>query len=128
MKKVFLHGITAGILAGVASLVYNYAYTAAFLVDFSKVINPVSMLGSSIFGCVLAALGYHFLSKWLPSNVDIWFNIIFLVLTFGSLIGSFAANLPVEIETPELFAGLSVPMHLFPALFWLATKPLFKKS
>jgi predicted membrane channel-forming protein YqfA (hemolysin III family) len=128
MKNTFWHGIVAGVLAGLAAFVYNYAYSEALLVNFSKVINPIAIFGSSIFGCVLAALGYHFFSKWVHTHTDAWFNIIFLILTFASLAGSFAANLPSDIETPELFAGLSVPMHFFPVLFWLATKPLFSKQ
>jgi predicted membrane channel-forming protein YqfA (hemolysin III family) len=124
MKTTFFHGITAGVLAGLAASVYNYAYSAALLVDFSAVINPVAIFGSSIFGCLLASLGYHFFSKWVRANTDVWFNILFLGLTFASFAGSFAANLPSTVETPELFAGLSVPMHLFPVVFWLAIKPL----
>ncbi|MDZ7878803.1 MAG: hypothetical protein U5L45_14075 [Saprospiraceae bacterium] len=128
MKNTLLHGLLSGGLAGLASSVFNYAYNMAFITDFSKAINTVSIFGSSIFGTVLAALGYHFFSKMVKTHADIWFNIIFLGLTFASLVGSFAANLPTDIESPELFAGLSVPMHLFPILFWLATKPLFKKG
>jgi predicted membrane channel-forming protein YqfA (hemolysin III family) len=125
MKTTFFHGITAGVLAGLAASVYNYIYNAAFVTDFSKVMNPIAIFGSSIFGCVLAALGYHFFSKWVRSKTDVWFNILFLVLTFASFVGLFAANLPSNIQSPELFVGLSVPMHIFPVLFWLATKPLF---
>jgi predicted membrane channel-forming protein YqfA (hemolysin III family) len=128
MKNTFLHGTVAGISAGLAAFVYNYAYSVALLVDFSKVINPVAIFGSSIFGCVLASGGYHFFSKWVRSNTDVWFNTIFLGLTFASFVSPFAANLPTDIETPELFAGLTVPMHIFPVLFWLATKPLFNKT
>ena len=128
MKNTFLHGIIAGILAGLAACVYNIAYSEALLVNFSKVINPVGIFSSCIFGCVLASLGYHFFSKWVKSNTDVWFNIIFLGLTFASFVGSFGASLPKDIESPELFAGLSGLLHIFPILFWLATKPLFKKS
>ena len=128
MKKTFFHGILAGILAGLASLVYNYAYSEALLVDYAAVINPVSIFGSCIFGCTLASLGYYFLSKWVRSNTDIWFNVLFLGLTFASLAGSFAATLPSSIGSPELFPGLSVPMHIFPMLFWLATKPVFGQT
>jgi hypothetical protein len=125
MKTTFFHGITAGILTGLAACAYNYAYSSALLVDFSKIINPVSIFGSAIFGCVLASFGYYFISKWLHSKAAIWFNFIFVGLTFASLIGSFAVELPSEVQSPELFAGLSVPMHIFPVLFWLAVKPLF---
>ncbi len=125
MKTHFLHGLLAGVLAGLAAVVYNMAYREALLVDFSAVMSTPAIMGSSIFGTVLAATGYYFFTKWGPANADTWFNALFLVLTFASFAGSFAANLPEDIESPELFPGLSVPMHLFPMLFWLALKPLF---
>lgn len=126
MKTHFFHGLVAGVLSGLAAYVYNTAYSAALLVDFSAVMNTPSILGSSIFGCVLASLGYYFFSKWVQLGRDVWFNAIFLVLTFATFVGSFAANLPEDLESPELFPGLSIPMHLFPMLFWLAVKPLFR--
>jgi hypothetical protein len=126
MKSHFLHGLVAGVLAGLAANVYNTMYSEALLVDFSAVVNTPAILGSSIFGGVLASLGHYFFSKWVRRGTDAWFNAIFLVLTFATFVGSFAANLPEDVESPELFPGLSVPMHLFPMLFWLAVKPLFK--
>lgn len=126
MKKHFFHGLVAGVLAGLAAYIYNMAYREALLVDFSAVMNISAIWGASVFGCVLASLGYYFVSKWVPRVTDVWFNAIFLVLTFATFVGSFAAQLPEDIESPELFPGLSVPMHLFPMLFWLAVKPLFK--
>lgn len=126
MKTYFLHGLVAGILAGLAAIVYNMAYSEALLVDFSAVMNTPAILGSSIFGGVLASLGYYFFSKWVRRGTDTWFNAIFLVLSLATFVSSFAANLPEGVESPELFPGLSVPMHLFPMLFWLAVKPLFK--
>lgn len=125
MKQALTHGVTAGILAAFASLAYNTAYSQALVVDFSKVINPTGIIGSSIFGGVLASVGYHVFSKWVKNQADIWFNMIFLVLSFASLISPFAVSLPLSIESPELFAGLTIPMHLFPVLFWVAAKPLF---
>ncbi|HLP93065.1 MAG TPA: hypothetical protein VK168_03470 [Saprospiraceae bacterium] len=126
MRPLFFQGLLAGILAGMASFVYEYMYSEALLVDFSAVMTPPALFASSIFGSVLASVGYWAFSKWVRSNTDVWFNIIFLLLTFASLAGSFAASLPPEVESPELFPGLSVPMHLFPMLFWLAVKPLFR--
>jgi hypothetical protein len=45
-----------------------------------------------------------------------------------SLAGAFGAKLPLDIEAPELFPGLVVPMHFFPALGWFTLKPLFFRS
>ena len=125
MKKTFFHGITAGILASIAAIIFNYAYTTAMFVDFSSIINVASLIGGCMFGTVAASVGYYFFSKWVKVRTDVWFNIILLLLTFASFVNSFSFQLPLDIESPEMFAGLSVPLHMFPALFWLATKPLF---
>ncbi len=128
MQKTFYHGITAGALSALACIVYSNAYNGAMMTDFSKVVSIGGIIGSCIFGCVLASLGYYFFAKKVTSNTDVWFNIIFLILTFASFVGPFSATLPLDMESPELFAGLTIPMHIFPILFWLATKPLFFKS
>jgi hypothetical protein len=125
MKTIFFQGLTAGALASIASLVYNYAYTSAMMADFSAVINPGSIIGASIFGALLISGGYFFFKKWVGKGTDIWFNAILIILSFASLVSVFGAQLPLEIEFPELFAGLTAPMHFFPALFWLGVKPLF---
>ena len=127
MKTEFFHVITAGILAGLAAFVYNNVYSEALVVDFSKVANIGGIIGSSIFGCVLASLGYYFFGKIVKSNTDVWFNALFLILTFASCISPFSATLPTDMASPELFPGLTIPMHFFPILFWLATKPLFSR-
>lgn len=125
MKQGLLHGILAGILAGITGYVYNMVYLEALLVDFSPIINTGSIFGSTLFGCVLASVGYFFFGKWIKKRLDPIFNAVFLALTFMSFAGTFGAELPLNIEDPELFIGLSIPLHLFPVLFWLATKPLF---
>ena len=128
MKAVFLHGITAGLLSALSSLIYNYAYSTAFMVDFSQVISIQGIIAASLFGTVLASLGYYALSFGVIRYKDIWFNAVYLVLTFTSFVVPFGIELPLDLDAPELFPGLSIPMHIFPALFWLATKPLFYKS
>ena len=128
MKQVLFHGLTAGLLAAAASVVYNSAYSTAMVADFSKVVNVAGIFGACIFSCVAASLGYHFLRKLNFGYTDVLFNIIFLVITFASFYAPFAMSLPVDIESPELLVGLVIPMHLFPVLFWLATKPLFSNA
>jgi len=125
MKTTFFHGLMAGILASLASITFNLAYSSALWVDFSKVINTYSIFGSCILGTLLLSLGYFYFSKMVKKRTEVWFNILLLTLTFASFVGSFSAELPLEIDSPELFVGLSIPLHLFPALFWLGTKPLF---
>jgi len=44
------------------------------------------------------------------------------------LLGPIAVRLPTNIDTPELFPGMVIPMHFFPALAWFTLKPLFIRS
>jgi len=125
MKTIFLHGLFSAFLAGLAALIYNTVYSRAFESDFSAIINPFGIFASSIFGCMIASVGYYFFARRIKTHTDVWFNAIFLLLTFATLISVFSLTLPFTIKTPELFIGLSVPMHFFPILFWLSTKPLF---
>jgi hypothetical protein len=34
--------------------------------------------------------------------------------------------LPLNIESPEMFPGLAIPMHFFSALFFFAVYPYFR--
>ena len=125
MKKHLLHGITASAFAALAGNIYNYLYNEAMFTDFSAVINSGSIIGAVTFGCMLASLGYYVMSRIIKKGLDVVFNIMFILLSFASFISSFAVELPLDIDAPELFIGLSIPLHLFPIVFWLATKPLF---
>ena len=74
---------------------------------------------------VLAAIGFWALDKWLKRNGEIIFNFVFVILSFATLLIPIGAKLPLTLTSPELFPGLAVPMHLFPALGWFTLKPLF---
>lgn len=125
MRTALLHGLLAGALAGLASIVYMQVYSEALAVDYSMVAKPIGAFASCMVGCLLASAGHLFFSKRVRSGTDAWFNAIFTVLTFASLIPVFGATLPLAVKYPELFYGMVVPMHLFPQLFWLTSKPLF---
>jgi hypothetical protein len=124
-KKSLALGIVAGILAGVVSLLYAKLYYSSSEADFSQVAGPVRILASSLFGTVLAAIGFWALDKWLKRNGEIVFNFVFVILSFATLLIPIGAKLPLTLTSPELFPGLAVPMHLFPALGWFTLKPLF---
>jgi drug/metabolite transporter (DMT)-like permease len=126
MKKNLIHGVIAGMLAGIACIIYNNTYSQALVVDYSKVVNIGGLIISCVLGCLLASVGYIYLPKIIKNKVEPIFNVIFVVLTFASFVGPFAATLPTNIDAPELFIGLTIPMHLFPIIFWLAIKPFFK--
>jgi tellurite resistance protein TehA-like permease len=129
-KRALLLGIVSGVLAGVASIVYQRVYNNSLEnADFSIVTSPVALIAASTFGCVLASTGYWLLNKWLKNKTDIVFNLLFVILSFASILFIFAARLPKGVTAdPSLFPGHTVPMHFFPALGWLTLKPLFIKS
>lgn len=127
-KSSIALGITAGALAGAASLVYQKIYASSLGYDFATIAKPVNILAASLLSGFLAALGYWLLSRWLRSKGEVVFNILFIILSFASILAPFAMKLPLEVEMPELFPGLIVPMHFFPALAWLTLKPIFIKS
>lgn len=115
-------------MAGIASLVYAKVYHSSLGADFSKVVTTVKIFALSIFGTVLAAIGYSVLEKWLRKNGEIVFTLLFAILSFASLLAPFATKLPLDLEAPELFPGMVIPMHLFPAMAWFTLKPLFFRS
>jgi hypothetical protein len=78
-----------------------------------------------VFGCMLMASGNAVLLrlgklKWMG-----WFNILVAVLSFASIISPISMSLPLDINNPELFPGLVVPMHFFPALAYFTLAPFF---
>lgn len=127
-KRVLFLGLTAGILAAMASFVYQHVYTSSLGADFTKVVSPAGIISTSVLGCLLASIGYWLIGRWLKRSSDIVFNLLFSILSIASILAIFAVKLPLDMETPELFPGLAVPMHFFPALAWFTMKPLFVKN
>ena len=127
-KNALFLGIVSGLLAGAAGLLYAHLYFKINEADFSKVASAVRILSSSLFGGVLAAVGYTAFDKLLKDKGEIVFNLLFTILSFASLLMPIAFKLPLTIETPELFPGMVIPMHFFPALGWYTLKPLFLKK
>ena len=129
MKKILMHGLAAGIISAIACLFYNALYNASLCTDFSEFIHIFSVMGTCLFGCLIAALGFYLLTTRIKdlNTVEVIFNVLFVFLTFLSCIYPFSKKLPFEIDNPELFPGLVIPMHFFPVLFWIALSPIFKK-
>ncbi|MFK7810675.1 MAG: hypothetical protein AB8F74_22900 [Saprospiraceae bacterium] len=128
MKNLLIHGLVAGLLAGIAGIIYLSIYTAAFGVDYSQMINIGSIMGSSLIGCMLMTLGYAALAKFNKQNLEGWLNILIAILSFASIMGPIGMSLPLDVEFPELFPGLVVPMHFFPALAFFSIYPFFKQN
>jgi ABC-type branched-subunit amino acid transport system permease subunit len=127
-KKSLALGIVSGLLAGIAGVIYAHLYYTINEADFSKVASTINILAASIFGGVLAAIGYTLLDRWLSTRGEIVFNLVFTLISFISLLAPIAVRLPRNIDTPELFPGMVIPMHFFPALAWFTLKPLFIRS
>src|ERR1700761_8500283 len=127
-KKALLLGIVSGLLAGVAGIIYAKVYYSANEADFSRVAGTVQIIASSLFGGVLAAIGYTLLDKLLKANGEIVFNFLFTIISFASLLLPIGHRFSPPIDTPELFPGMVIPMHFFPALAWFTLKPIFIRS
>jgi hypothetical protein len=125
MRTNLYHGLVAGIAASVATLIYMNVYSAALAVDFSLVANPMGAVFSTLIGTLIAAVGRHFWGRFVKRNTTLWFNVLFTVLTFLSIMPIFGMTLPLEVKDPELFVGMVAPLHLFPQLFWHVSEPLF---
>jgi hypothetical protein len=126
MKRLLLLGLVAGVLAAIAALIYQKIYTNALGADFTELVKPVNIFMICIGAGLLCSLGYFLLTHWLKRTGEIIFNFVLVILSFASILGPFATKLPLTIEMPELFPGLTVPMHFFPALAWFTLKPLFE--
>ncbi|TDX01254.1 hypothetical protein [Dinghuibacter silviterrae] len=125
LKRLLLLGAVSGLLAGILSWTYSKVYSHYLGVDFSTIATPVKMIVACVIGGLIASLGYALLQRLLGLKTDAVFNLIFTILSFASILGPIATKLPLELQSPELFPWLVMPMHLFPVLGWLTLKPLF---
>ena len=126
-KRLLLLGLISGVLAGIAALIYQKVYSSSVGADFSNIAKPVGIMISNVVGCIIAAVGYWILNKWLKEKTEIVFNFIFVILSFASIIPAIGAKLPLDVNSPELFPGLVIPMHFFPALAFFTIETLFIK-
>ena len=127
-KKSLALGVVSGLLAGIAGVVYARVYHSSLGADFSKVVSTIRIIAASLAGGVLAAFGYTLLDAWMKARGEVVFNFIFTVISFATLLAPFAVKLPLDMEAPELFPGMVIPMHFFPALAWYTLKPIFIRS
>lgn len=128
MKKHLIHGAAAGVLAAVASIIFFSIYVELYFVDFSAVIDEVAIIASSLIGCVVMAIGYIILDKIKKPNLYGVMNLLIMVLSFLSIVPVLAMTLPLEVDFPEMFPGMVVPMHFFPALTFFGLFPFFNKK
>ena len=125
--KTLLLALISGIISGLICLMYSIIYSDSFFVDFSSILNPAGMFISSTIGTLLMSIGYFCIVKWNKAKLIPIANIFYSALSFGSIIGVLAFKLPLDMEFPEMFPGLAIPMHFFPALSFLSLAPFFLK-
>ena len=130
-KRLFYWGLTAGILSAVASIIYYKIFIFAFTYegkpDYSKVINIPVLIGTNIIAGLIAAAGFGTLTHFIKKNGELIFNLIFSIVSFASILLPISTKLPFDIQMPELFPLLTVPMHFFPVIAWFTIRPLFAK-
>jgi hypothetical protein len=127
-KKTFFHALLASTLAFIAAVIYKRIYFFATEADFSKVLSLARMAGLSLIFCMTAVFLYYGLVRWLGRKGELVFNFVFSILTFACVMIPISLTLPLNVQFPELFPGLGVPMVFFPAMAWYTVTPLFKKD
>lgn len=126
-KTLFIQSLVAGILAAIAANIYNQIYFFATQVDYSNIINAVSLVSINLFVSLLAGLLYWILTTIFKNKGAIIFNFVYSIGSFACVIIPIAISLPLSTPFPELFPGLAVPMVFFPVIAWMTIDPLFKK-
>ena len=124
-KRIFFLGLTAGIMASVAAVIYQRIHQFATYTDFSKIVSIQILLAINIGVCMIASVLFFLLQKLPGQKSRFIFNLVFVLISFMSITWSFAVTLPLDVQFPELFPGLTIPMHFFPALAWFTFEPLF---
>jgi hypothetical protein len=127
-KRSLSLGLVSGLLSGLASVIYQHVYNAALGADFSSIVSKSAIVGGSIFGGLLAAITYVLFGKWFKTKADRVFNLVFVILCIVTTVLPFAFRLPLTVQSPELFPGMTIPMHLFLPLAWLSLRPFFFKD
>jgi hypothetical protein len=124
-KRKFLQGILASILSVVAGIIYQHIYYFANEVDFSKVLSIAKVIGFSVLTCMLAVFLNYILRRSFKERGEIIFNFLFSIISFVCVMIPISITLPLNVQFPELFPGLAVPMVFFPVIAWFTINPLF---
>ncbi len=124
-KRKFLQGILASILSAVAGIIYQHIYYFANEIDFSKVLGIARIAGFSVLACMLAVFLNYILRRSFKERGEIIFNFLFSIISFVFVMIPISITLPLNVQFPELFPGLAVPMVFFPVMAWFTINPLF---
>lgn len=124
-KKHFFHGLTSGVMAAVAAIIYSRIHFFATQADFSAIVNPGTMISLNLIACLVFSILYYFFTGKSKKGRIVTFHLLISILSFAAVIIPISISLPLSVRNPELFPGLTVPMIFFPALSWFTFKPLF---
>ena len=125
-KNAFFHALTAILLSASASIVYYFVFLSLWKLDYSAIVNPFSITGICTFICALMSLGYLLVREWKGEKWIPWLNILICLLSFIGVLMSFLIKLPLDVDNPEFFPSLVIPVQLFPVMAFLAVAPFFK--
>jgi hypothetical protein len=124
-KKNYIHGIIAGILASIAGIIYSHVYFFSNEADFSSIVNVCSIIGLNMAACIVIAFLNAALLKWVKKFAELVFNLALSILSFALIVIPLSITLPLNVQFPELFPGLVIPMLFFPAIAWFTLNPVF---
>lgn len=127
-KNTLLLTLTSAVISIALCMVYQKIYSDQLFLDFSSVLSPMAVIGACTIGALLLAWGNFFALKYVKKHGQVIYNLLVGILSFASIIGPLAQKLPLDVEFPEMFPGLAIPMHFFPVLAHLAVLPLFVGS
>ena len=127
-KKFFFHGLISGILASIAAVIYYRIYYFATAADFSQVLGTFRIISLNFLMSLSATFISWIFFLWLKHKGEVVFNFFFSVISFALIVIPISVSLPLNLKSPELFPGLSVPMLFFPALAWFTTDPFFRNK
>ncbi|MBC7849967.1 MAG: hypothetical protein H7Y31_09525 [Chitinophagaceae bacterium] len=127
-KRIFFWGLTAGIFSAVASVIYQQIHEYATYSEFHKVVNLPVLIAINIMACLLAAFVFWAVMHFSKGRGEFIFNLLFSMASFASVMFPITTTLPLDVESPEMFTSLVIPMHFFPAIAWFTFRPLFAKN
>src|SRR5205085_11385913 len=102
-RKLFIQSLVAGILAAIAANIYNQIYFFATQIDYSAVLNPVSITALNIGVSLAAGLLYWLHVVLFKDKGPIVFNFVYSVGSFACVIIPIAFTLPLSQPFPDLF-------------------------
>lgn len=119
---LFWCGMVSGLISAALSVGYAVFYQSALGVDFSRVAPVIAIVSANMGAAMLIMLACWLVEKWkgrVPRSFGVWL-VLLSVVSAGI---PFMVDLPLDIPAPELFPGMMAPVHLLPALVWLALQP-----